>query len=334
MNLINGYIQEVARRLPEKMREDISLELESTILDMLPENYTELDIFKVLEQLGNPATLASGYKDSPMHLIGPKFYDTYLNSLKLVMLIVGVVVLITFFIEVINENSGNQQRIEFIITLFGGVIWALIAAGIHTFFWITLLFIILERTVEPSVKEPLTLSGKTWTPTDLTEKMAIPIKREIKVFEAGFGLFWTVIWITLYLNAASIVGIYSTTDNLSFIMPIFNQATLSSYLIVVIISVTLEVAKYLYMLIVRQWTWKLAIGNIAIHVFGFIVIVLIASNPNLFNTDLAPYIANTVDMPIESINQFLDWFVWITVAIIFVTGVIDSVNGIRKARIK
>ena len=58
VKLIDLYIQEVTRRLPEKMREDIAMELRSTIEDMLPENYSEKDVKQVLEKLGNPATLA------------------------------------------------------------------------------------------------------------------------------------------------------------------------------------------------------------------------------------------------------------------------------------
>ncbi len=52
MNLIDLYIQEVAKRLPEKNREDITLELRSTIDDMLPEDYNEEDVKSVLEKLG------------------------------------------------------------------------------------------------------------------------------------------------------------------------------------------------------------------------------------------------------------------------------------------
>ena len=63
MNLIEIYIQEVTRRLPEKSREDIALELRSTIEDMLPDDYSEEDVKSVLEKLGNPAALASGYRD-------------------------------------------------------------------------------------------------------------------------------------------------------------------------------------------------------------------------------------------------------------------------------
>ena len=48
MNLIEVYIQEVTRRLPEKSREDIALELRSTIEDMLPDDYNEEDVKLVL----------------------------------------------------------------------------------------------------------------------------------------------------------------------------------------------------------------------------------------------------------------------------------------------
>lgn len=56
MNLIEIYIHEVTRRLPGKSREDIWHELRSTIEDTLPDDYTEEDVQKALEKLGNPAT--------------------------------------------------------------------------------------------------------------------------------------------------------------------------------------------------------------------------------------------------------------------------------------
>lgn len=52
MNLIDLYIQEVAKRLPEKNSEDITLELRSTIEDMLPEDYSEEDVKSVLKKIG------------------------------------------------------------------------------------------------------------------------------------------------------------------------------------------------------------------------------------------------------------------------------------------
>ncbi|MCM3670597.1 hypothetical protein M3181_16665 [Mesobacillus maritimus] len=49
MNRIELYIHDVTRRLPEATREDIALEMRSTIEDMLPDNYTEDDVKSVLK---------------------------------------------------------------------------------------------------------------------------------------------------------------------------------------------------------------------------------------------------------------------------------------------
>ncbi|PEV02804.1 HAAS signaling domain-containing protein, partial [Bacillus cereus] len=60
MSLIDMYVHEVAKRLPEQNREDITLELRSTIEDMLPDDYNEEDVKSVLEKLGSPVSLANG----------------------------------------------------------------------------------------------------------------------------------------------------------------------------------------------------------------------------------------------------------------------------------
>lgn len=59
MNLIEVYIREVTRRLPEKNCEDIALELRSTIADMLPEHYGEEEVKNVLGKLGSPVKLVA-----------------------------------------------------------------------------------------------------------------------------------------------------------------------------------------------------------------------------------------------------------------------------------
>lgn len=83
MSLIDMYVHEVAKRLPEKNREDITLELRSTIEDMLPDDYNEEDVKSVLKKLGSPVSLANGYLDRPMHLIGPRYFDVYTTLLKI-----------------------------------------------------------------------------------------------------------------------------------------------------------------------------------------------------------------------------------------------------------
>ena len=119
MNLIEIYIQEVTRRLPEKSREDIGLELRSTIEDMLPDDYTEEDVKVVLEKLGNPVTLASGYRDRPMHLIGPRYFDIYVSLLKMIIPIATVIAIISMIAEYFISYSGEEAVINVVLSVIG-----------------------------------------------------------------------------------------------------------------------------------------------------------------------------------------------------------------------
>ena len=47
-NLIERYVHDVARRMPDKEREDVKQELRANIYDMLPEGASEDAVKKVL----------------------------------------------------------------------------------------------------------------------------------------------------------------------------------------------------------------------------------------------------------------------------------------------
>ena len=335
MDLINLYIQEVTRRLPVKMREDISLELRSTILDMLSSDFSENDVQQVLEKLGNPAVLASRYRERPMQLIGPKFYDIYITILKMVFSIAAIVTFIIFFTEKFGSIFGSETTpLIMASVIFGEAIWLLINTFIQVFFWVTIVFIILDRTIGSPDDIPLSMSGEKWTPKALDQITYIPLKREITKGEVLFSLFWTVLWVTLYFNATNIIGIYQRNNSgLEFALPIFNQETLMSYLAIVIIIIVLEIFRVAYMAIARQWTFKLAVSNALINLAGFVFLFIIASNPNLFNAEFAPYIANLIDKPLETVITAIFWIKWLIVSTVTVTSLIDTYNGFRKARI-
>ena len=179
MDLIEIYIQEVTRRLPEKSREDIALELRSTIEDMLPDDYAEEDVKKALEKLGNPASLASGYRDQPMHLIGPRYFDLYVSLLKMILPIAGVIAIITMIATYFFSYNGEEAVLNIIINAFAQGIGVLIEVGIQVFFWVTLTFAILERSDKGKDMEPLTMNHNKWTPEDLKSVTYIPKKKEI-----------------------------------------------------------------------------------------------------------------------------------------------------------
>src|SRR5687767_9095918 len=92
MSLIDRYIAEVGRHLPEKDRADIEAEIRSMLEDMLEERSQQTGksvddkvIVEVLEQLGNPQLLASKYAPPKRYLIGPGWYEVYIKTLQRVL---------------------------------------------------------------------------------------------------------------------------------------------------------------------------------------------------------------------------------------------------------
>ena len=259
MNLINLYIDEVIRRLPDDAREDIALELESTIYDMLPDDYEETDVKETLATLGHPAVLASKYSDRPMHLIGPKYYDLYMSLLKMIAPIAVIVVLIATISEVFFTTIQPGEILSTIITLFSQAIWTVINVFIQTFFWLTLIFAIIEYSDKTKDSVPISMRFKPWTPDDLTYMKHVPKQKMIKKFEIFFGLLWMAIWVTVYFYADHLIGIYEGgADGLRMVTPAFNQEVLMSFWPVVIVVVAAEIALTAYKMIEKQWTRRLA----------------------------------------------------------------------------
>ncbi|MBK4742633.1 MULTISPECIES: HAAS signaling domain-containing protein [Bacillus cereus group] len=332
MNLIDLYIQEVAKRLPEKNREDITLELRSTIDDMLPEDYNEKDVKSVLEKLGSPVSLANGYLDRPMHLIGPRYFDVYTTLLKMIIPIAAVIALISMVAENFIGYSGDQAVLNVIFQLIGKGIGEIFEVGLHVFFWLTLVFVILERTDTDKGIEPLTTSLKKWTPDDLKNISYIPKKKAISKFEVFGGLMWTAVWATLYFYANHLVGVYNGTANgLKFVSPTFNQDVLLQYWPIVVIMIVFEICISLYKLVQGQWTQRLAIGNAILQVAGTIVFIVIVVNPHVFNAGFITYLANAFTISPEG---FKTWLVGGGIVIYTLSTAINIFDGFRKVSIR
>ncbi|PFN18147.1 HAAS signaling domain-containing protein [Bacillus cereus] len=332
MNLIDLYIQEVAKRLPEKNREDITLELRSIIDDMLPEDYNEKDVKSVLEKLGSPVSLANGYLDRPMHLIGPRYFDVYTTLLKMIIPIAAVIALISMIAENFIGYSGDQAVLNVIFQLIGKSIGEIFEVGLHVFFWLTLVFVILERTDTDKGIEPLTTSLKKWTPDDLKNISYIPKKKAISKFEVFGGLMWTAVWATLYFYANHLVGVYNGTANgLKFVSPTFNQDVLLQYWPIVVIMIVFEICISLYKLVQGQWTQRLAIGNAILQVAGTIVFIVIVVNPHVFNAGFITYLANAFTISPEG---FKTWLVGGGIVIYTLSAAINIFDGFRKASIR
>lgn len=335
LNLIDTYIYEVTRRLPEKNREDIAMELRSTIEDMLPEDYTEEDVMEQLEKLGNPAVLAASYRDTPSYLIGPKVYDAYIHTIKLIIPWAILVTILVHVVESIVLFTGEQSILHVIIENFASIIPSIIMTLIQIFFWVTMVFLVIERVGLSKTDLPLTKNGVSWSPKDLKDIVIIPRKKIISKGEVIFGFIWMVIWALVFFKANHLVGIYHSTngDGLQFIMPIFDQNALLSYWPVVVVFIALEIGLNVYKLKIGQWTYRLAWINTIIHIASMIAFFVIASNPNLYNSEVIPYFSDLIETNAGSVENTINWIWWSTIITFVVTITIEIFDSFRKARI-
>ncbi|WP_342615770.1 HAAS signaling domain-containing protein [Peribacillus frigoritolerans] len=329
MELIELYIQEVTRRLPEKSREDIALELQSTIEDMLPADHTEQDVKAVLLKLGDPVTLASRYRDRPMHLIGPCYFDVYICLLKMILPIAAVISLI----GLIGDNPFRDMEntvVDAILIIIGKGIAGIISTGIQVFFWLTISFAILERVDTSKDQSPLTKDLKPWTPENLKDIPNISKKKAVPMIEIFASLLGLSVFAALYFNAANLLGVYEKRNgSLIFVTPSFNQEVLNSYWLLVSGVVIIGVILAIYKLFLRRWTLKLALFHAIYQLLSTLTFIIIISNPDLLNPEFIAY-----QRTLFSIDEWKTSIYWGLILISIFFAVYDSYQGFRKAKIR
>jgi hypothetical protein len=145
MNLLNRYLQAVARLLPKSGREDIIAELRANILSQMEDReeslgrpLTEDEQAGVLRHHGNPTVVAGRYREDNLglafgtQLIGPELFPFYKTTLK-VNLAITIVVLAGLLPAIAQTVGGAITLGRVLIPLF------------TQFVAVTLIFIAVER---------------------------------------------------------------------------------------------------------------------------------------------------------------------------------------------
>lgn len=334
MELIDRYVSEVARRLPVKERDDIGQELRLTLEDLLPAGYSEKEERELLVKFGDPALLAGKYRSQPMYLIGPRFFDAYFTVLKIIIPIVLTVVLAILIITTIFSDAGDASVVSIIGGLIGDAIAAAFDVVIGVFFWVTLVFVVVEwvnRSNWTAGKPQIVVPEKGWTPDDLaSSKELVPKKKTIPRSEPAFDLIWTAIWVSVYFNADKLVGIYEGGSNgLAMVAAAFNQSVLLSYWPLVVLIIVLQVAMDLWKWARRRWDYNLATFNFVVNGLSVLAIFLIFRSPEIFNPEFLNRLENLFGS-LASLN-------WIIGGIIFTAALfalIDTIQGFWKASVR
>lgn len=334
LDLIDAYIYEVIRRIPKNKRDAIGVELKSTIEDMLPEDFSELEVKEALLKLGDPAILATSYQQEPKYLIGPELYSTYMQTIKVVLPWAILITIIVLLVKSIFSFPADGLLLSAIIQAISITIATMIEVVLQVLFWITIAFIITERYGNTKNLLFFKKSNKEWTPEDLKKTKIIDKDNYIPLTDIIFSILGIAIFTFVYLNAAHLIGIYSSDERsgLKFVMPIFNQDTLLSYRPIILFCIVLSMALTIYKWKVRQWTMPIAIISAVLQCMGTIVLIVMANQPDIIHSAAIPYMAAIMETTSTKILFTLDRILLVVITLTILASAFDIYSGFKKAK--
>ena len=280
MEMVDRYLHEIGKRLPSKQRDDIIKELDTLLLDSIDEaresnegSKTNEEIAAVIiKNFGNPREVAARYASSN-YLIGPRFFETYVMVLKIVVTVLtalaGASLLVGSFITDYSSRELIRQMIDFIPSLFSVIISAV---GI-----VTIIFTILERTLDDT---HWALKEKDFDPYKLPK---VPTDKEkIKYSDVITDLIGSFFMLALLNSFSDKLNIFVKFGKEYNEIPIFNPEAFNAYLpywnVILIASIIISVI----MLKNGKNTRFTAISGIILSLIVAVALSVMMYDKNLF----------------------------------------------------
>jgi hypothetical protein len=321
MSLIDRYVAEVGRHLPEKDRSDIEAEIRSMVNDMIDERgqsavNNEKVVMEALEEIGDPKLLAAKYAPPKRYLIGPEWYEGYLKILQRILFTaLPVVAVVRFILSLTNDPLD-------LIGAVGDAVGSAFSIGTQILFWVTLVFVLLERSGEKPDDLPRSTS-KPWTVSQLP---ALPRRRQISVAETVMNiavLLFLLIWIALPTTLDLLRG---SPASVPFLHPNLWNFWLPIFFVIMGLTLVHEVFK----LRIGNWTPTLTVANVILGLISITYIVALVTTQDLINPEFLARLDSSLGS--SELRQFVRWSIGISAAIIAGTYVWGMVDSIRKAR--
>lgn len=300
--MMERYIYEVIKRVPQKMRAEITLELQSLIEDMCSDG--DATVEEVLQKLGSPQEFAKKYRDTPNYLIGPEYYDNYMWVLKLALGAIGISALVSAVVAgITNIDSGFA-----IIGLVIGEFFRVALNGTYSAIGVvTIIFGVLEWknvkvdlrpeskwSVDELNKNAATVKG--WTPNLLPP---IPDKRAvISRGDSVFSIFIITIFGALMVFAPEVFSAFHHDgDKLIHISNIFNLEAWDKILPVLILVVFVGLLNEVVRLVTGYYCKAVMISSVfsgIVHIACGVILMKVLPfwNP-IFGKELKQYIGVT-----------------------------------------
>jgi hypothetical protein len=290
-NLIERYVHDVARRLPEKEREDVKKELRANIYDMLPEGASEDAVKKVLYELGSPVSLAEKYRTRPRYLISPAYFDEYVSVLRWILPLVGVLVmLIGFAVGAVEAAKDAATSMPFAVS---GIISKGVSMGVSAAFqaliWTTIGFVIAEHSGQKKEK----VGEHGWRVEDLPEvqnpKASIPLSEGIA--ELVLSVVFSILAILFCLGYLPFMMAFSHGGTVFF--NIFSQSFLTMLIPFTLVSLLFAVVESVAKIKDRRWSVFVCASSVVKKLVDMALTLYLINQPNILSTEFHSFLAET-----------------------------------------
>lgn len=276
-SLSDRYVAATLRRLPARQRPDIERELRTSIADAVDDRLEAGTApaaaeVAVLTELGDPARLAAGYADRPLHLIGPDLFLDYVRLLKTLLAVVVPAVA-----AAVGLVRGAQEAP--LATLLGDILGAAITAAVHIAVWTTVLFAVIER--RPGLRH---LRAAPWQPSALPEP---PTRRKRWGELIAESLAFVVVTTYVLLSPA-------LTDP-----PMLDPWLWDTGLVYAFLTLAAAALAFSFVRYYVRWNVGLAIAGSLVNVASAVTLIAMVSSDHVLNpryvTD-AGWSTDTVDL--------------------------------------
>lgn len=328
-DLIERYIQDVVKRLPEASRTEVKKELRANIDDMLNGAEDEASIKRVLSELGEPRILANGYRQKQRYLIAPEWMDDYLEVLKVVAIIFGTIALVVGMIDGLL-NPEEATAIGIIAEVFGRVISGIAESLFSTFAIVTLIFAGISHFNGSRYET-------CWDPDKLPKLQKDTVKK-ISRIESLIGLILATVFGTVFtyllMKNQFFIGWFEDGVLNGINVVLFNDAIIQAFVPLYIVSVVLTVVTSALKLKFGHWNVGIAVFHTIEQLFSTAITVNLLAKPDLINPSFWDRLAMDSGITaLEFANGFatgVKWFIimaWVFVVIEIITTWVKTYKG-------
>ncbi len=219
--------------------------------------------------------------------------------------------------------------VKSITDLIGSVIAAGVEGALQAFFWVTLIFFIIERSGVEDGRMPF--SKDQWKPEDLPE---IPVngKGKISRGETIFSIFMTVLFTAVLYFQPQLIAIYIKDSNgVMNATPLFDLDRLQTYMPIILVIAFLQLGIYIWQYLKSNWSIFMAIGNTINNLLFAVMFAVILYDNSLFHDGFFKEAAKLFNTSTKAVLEWSERSRWICIIIIIAICIGESIVGFVKS---